>query len=209
MGTRNVTAVVFEGKYVIAQYGQWDGYPEGQGDTARKFMREKFLRPLFLARLRETRWLTDDEIEEGYKEAGHKGGDWLTEAVSRKFNAKFPYLTRDHGAEILKLVQESTGPILLRNGIDFVRDSLMCEWAYVIDLDQDTFEVYTGFNTAPLPAGERFSDLPVLDRKLKDESQYYPVKHVITFTLDSLPNKAEFLAAIRKALPKEQDEDAA
>ena len=31
MGTRNLTAVYLDGQYKVAQYGQWDGYPEGQG----------------------------------------------------------------------------------------------------------------------------------------------------------------------------------
>lgn len=32
MGTRNLTAVYLDGQYKVAQYGQWDGYPEGQGN---------------------------------------------------------------------------------------------------------------------------------------------------------------------------------
>lgn len=31
MGTRNLTAVYLDGQYKVAQYGQWDGYPEGRG----------------------------------------------------------------------------------------------------------------------------------------------------------------------------------
>lgn len=31
MGTRNLTCVVLDGKYVVSSYGQWDGYPSGQG----------------------------------------------------------------------------------------------------------------------------------------------------------------------------------
>ena len=41
MGTRNLTAVYLDGQYKVAQYGQWDGYPEGQGITALTFLRDK------------------------------------------------------------------------------------------------------------------------------------------------------------------------
>ena len=30
MGTRHLIAVQLDGEYKIAQYGQWDGYPEGK-----------------------------------------------------------------------------------------------------------------------------------------------------------------------------------
>ena len=32
VGTRHITAVVSEGQFVVAQYGQWDGYPTGAGN---------------------------------------------------------------------------------------------------------------------------------------------------------------------------------
>ena len=32
MGTRHITTVVAEGEFVVAQYGQWDGYPTGAGN---------------------------------------------------------------------------------------------------------------------------------------------------------------------------------
>lgn len=31
MGTRHLIAAMIDGEYKLAQYGQWDGYPEGQG----------------------------------------------------------------------------------------------------------------------------------------------------------------------------------
>ena len=40
MGTRNLTLVKDkEGKTKVAQYGQWDGYPEGQGSTILNFIK--------------------------------------------------------------------------------------------------------------------------------------------------------------------------
>ena len=38
MGTRNLITVTLNKKKVVAQYGQWDGYPEGQGKTVHEFL---------------------------------------------------------------------------------------------------------------------------------------------------------------------------
>ena len=40
MGTRHVTAVFLNGEPRVAQYGQWDGYPSGQGVTILDFLRK-------------------------------------------------------------------------------------------------------------------------------------------------------------------------
>ena len=39
MGTRSLIAVKSNEKYKIAQYSQWDGYPDGQGKTVLEFLR--------------------------------------------------------------------------------------------------------------------------------------------------------------------------
>ena len=41
MGTRNLTMVIQDHETKISQYGQWDGYPEGQSLTILSFLQEK------------------------------------------------------------------------------------------------------------------------------------------------------------------------
>lgn len=38
MGTRHLICIFYKGKWVVAQYGQWDGYPEGQGFKLFRFL---------------------------------------------------------------------------------------------------------------------------------------------------------------------------
>ena len=40
MGTRNLTVVVKDEQVRVAQYGQWDGYPEVTGRGILKILRE-------------------------------------------------------------------------------------------------------------------------------------------------------------------------
>lgn len=56
--------------------------------------------------------------------------------------------------EVLKDIEKA--PQLLHDHSRFADDSLFCEWAYVLDMDNDTLEIYKGFNKKPLDASERF-----------------------------------------------------
>ena len=67
----------------------------------------------------------------------------------------YPELSRDTGGDILKLIMFKN-KTKLKNSLNFAADSFFCEWAYVIDLDKNTYEVYKGFNKEPLDESERF-----------------------------------------------------
>ena len=57
------------------------------------------------------------------------------------------------------------------NSNKFLSDSLFCEWAYIINLDDGLFEVYRGFQRAPHLLGRYHWDVIPSDRG----NQYYPV----------------------------------
>jgi hypothetical protein len=202
MGTRNLTAVVVNGQYKVAQYGQWDGYPEGQGLTILNFLKN-FDEAQFRKRLEAVRFVTDEEVHGWYVAAGSKGEKFVSMDVHDKVMATHPYINRDHGGAILELIATSDGPVEVQDSLNFVSDSLFCEWAYVVDLGKRTFEVYKGFNHSPVPAGERFADM-VLREPASDGSKYYPVRLVAIFSLDKLPEEAKFLKDTQS-----EDEEAA
>ncbi len=197
MGTRNLTCAVIDKQYKVAQYGQWDGYPSGQGLTILRFLKNKLNRPLMEKRLREVQFLNNKEIE-------------LINESKESLPQQF---SRDCGGHILEFLQngeyikdelEITGwggvdrkPTTykwemdrLHNQLNFAADSLFCEWAYVVDFDENTFEVYKGFVKEP-HENERFSEMEY--EKSHREDQYYPVKLRKKYDLDDLPTEEEFL----------------
>lgn len=186
MGTRNLTAVYIDGEYKIAQYGQWDGYPEGQGKTALDFARKlanKSFRESFSEKVRACRWITQSEIDEiNAKVKSGEIADWTK---------TYPELWRDAGAEILQMVMDNGG-LVLQNDIEFAADSMFCEWAWVIDLDKNTFEGYAGFNETPLDGEDRFAFLVEKERTAHDGTHYCCIKLVKAYSLDDLPNDEQF-----------------
>ena len=75
------------------------------------------------------------------------------------------------------------------DAVDFLTDSLYCEWAYIVNLDDGTLEVYKGFNRDKGAQGRY--------RKGKaDRYGYYGVSLLTTFPLDNLPSESEFLSKV-------------
>lgn len=190
MGTRNLTAVKVDGEYKIAQYGQWDGYPDGQGLTALRFLRSVDLAK-FRERVKATRFATKEDFETLQADLD-KDED--------AFWKKHPELSRDAGAEVLELVM--SGASLLKKQLAFAGDSLFCEWAYVVDFDLGTFEVYRGFNKEKIVEGRFKSGDSTLENP---GNGYEPVKFLVSFELAKLPTEEDFLASC-KAAGKDDDD---
>ena len=212
MGTRNLTCVVLDGEYKIAQYGQWDGYPSGQGLAILRFITEDGSLARLKEKLPRCRFFEEGGRDKELLDSYNKNApEWSSDPDNRTDEQKRwfkTYISRDLGGKILRAVADSEDEeILLRGFLEFAGESLSCEWAYVIDFDKKTFEVYRGFNTEPLDPSERFANLETDDFKFNNEDNnpysYYQVKHLITFDLCNLPNELEFLGSCQE-LDKEE-----
>jgi len=142
MGTRHITMVVLNDEVVIAQYGQWDGYPDGQGETISKFIREKYDYAKFVNGLKKIKPLTEEIISDLHTQAQiFRNDGYLNTDEAKRLYAIVPELNRDTGAEILEMIQD--GKVKYHdNAKDFIDDTLFCEWAYILYLDTEELEVY-------------------------------------------------------------------
>ena len=198
MGTRHLTAVQLDGEYKLAQYGQWDGYPAGQGKTVLEFLKATNLEA-FREKLRHVRFSTDEEIQAAWVEAGaDPNSTWVNMKVSDRMKQLHPETSRDTGAGVLQIVLASPHPerLVLGNEIAFAQDSLFCEYAYVIDLDTSMFEFYIGFNKDAVTEG-RFAG----SKESGNNKDYGPVKFAGSWPLDALPTVEDL-----EALCKSEDE---
>jgi hypothetical protein len=89
----------------------------------------------------------------------------------------------------------------------FLADSVFCEWAYIIDLDEDVLRVYKGCDGGP------FLDStlpPDIDKAKYDQWTFeninqkcYPVKELYAYSLDNLP---EFMLGVTNEFKKQYRE---
>ena len=206
MGTRHLTAVICDGEFRIAQYGQWDGYPDGAGVDICKFIVENHTAlPAFRdAVRRKCRFIDDAEVERIALQFGRSidggGSIVMTLDESERYEAEYPSLHRNTGSNILAIVLRSNQPeVPLRDGRDFATDSLFCEWAYVLDLDRSVLEIYCGFNTTKVPPGQRWSTVDENSKpkgwapKYKGDKYHYPVRLAAVFHFDTIPTPETFV----------------
>jgi hypothetical protein len=205
MGTRNLTMVISKGETKVAQYGQWDGYPSGQGATILNFLTflgtDKNSKDKILKEHKENDWARNNVKEflklknlsiETFKESleslsffSEEEIDLIDEDFDKSLKQR-PYLSRNTASEILWQIAEGKVDKLISQEA-FAGDSLFCEWAYVIDLDKNTFEVYRGFNTTKIDETERFFYLQ------EESEEYKPVTLLESYDLNNLPTLDEFL----------------
>lgn len=191
MGTRNLTAVFMDGEYKVAQYGQWDGYPEGQGITCLRFLRDEIDEKAFKDNLMRIHFADDDKLKALAKEFHISEDGTIRIDDHDKLKRAYPELHRDTGAKILKMIQSGKARIL-NNYINFAADGLFCEWAWVIDFDKRTFEAYKGFKKEPLTKGDRFYFLRDFE-----ENGYSGVHIIHEWSIDNLPTDEEFISAFK------------
>jgi hypothetical protein len=212
MGTRGLIMVYANSEFKVAQYSQWDNYPEGNGQAILNFLRDfdgeyKYLKKT-MGRVTEA---PEKEIGKSWVECGapQDGDGFVSLEIADKHTQAYPEWSRDTGAKILPLILSRQGYVALRRSIDFAADSLFCEWAYVIDLDIGTFTVFKGFNQEPLDEKDRFyflqDNAEDWTPPYEGAERYYPIRALISWPLEALPTVEEFLEATNT----EKDEEVA
>lgn len=76
----------------------------------------------------------------------------------------------------------------LNGSEEFLKDSLFCEYAYILNFDREVLEFYKGFNKNPRARGRyaKYQRNPYKNETVPNE--YWGVRLVRTYPLDDLPN---------------------
>lgn len=144
MGTRHLTIVKKNDEIKIAQYGQWDGYPEYTGVRILQFCREHLTLEsglkCFGDKVDGCKFLTQDDVDKINKQIDDDPElTKLDENYKPAWTKRWPELSRDTGCNILGMVLLSQNGLELVNEMEFIHDHIFCEWAWMIDLDDMMF----------------------------------------------------------------------
>ncbi len=203
MGTRGGLGFRVDGKDFIA-YNHFDSYPEGLGDETVQGVRQ-LLSDFSLDELRDR--VRNIEFVDEDKEP--------TPEQREKFKQYFENVS--NGKDWYSLLRGMQGKAseYVKNGImidahGFLKDSLFCEWAYIINLDTLKLEVYRGFQDKYHKLG-RYSAKKERGWKPKynGENYYYPVALVMELDLTNLPDNlmSVLLPRLKEMDPERWEEE--
>lgn len=160
MGTRHLINVVYDGKLVISQYGQWDGYPTGQGVDVCNFIRSgDYTRLKVKAERGELKFLSHKDAEtlnkilfphHQEKKKGKAKTVELPDAVKDSLRTILDesHFSRDRGAEILKMAARALFEFYTIDSSDFEEGGIFrCEYVHLLNLDKDTYTIYVPSTT--------------------------------------------------------------
>lgn len=173
MGTRGIYGFRKNGKDKLT-YNHWDSYPSCLGNTMLEFCKDTSIDEMNnicdrIVLVDEESKPTDEQIEvcRSFADTSVSTGridDWYC-------------LLRDLQGEPSEW-KKISGPIYMIDNHEFIKDSLFCEYGYIINLDTNKLEFWVGFQKSPRKRN-RYGCEP-------DESGYYPCRMVSSYALEDI-----------------------
>jgi hypothetical protein len=164
MGTRNLTKVIDKnGEIRVAQYGQWDGYPDGQGRSMLAFISEYRMLEKIEKSLVKCRFVSEGEMSAAYDVYSDEPKWEELRNDFQGYGVAFPSFSRDTCTDILKVIVYSNEEVILWDDREFENDDLMCEGVFT--LNYQTKQFTTTYQN--ITASFDFDKLPTIEEYLK------------------------------------------
>lgn len=180
MGTRGLCGIRFKAKDYLT-YNNYDSYPEGLGQEVLRACKE--VKNWRAVQLSTTAIILVDDEEKPTPRQMIELQQYANTAVSeqslqdwycllRKAQGRMDYYLKGK----LKYMIDSS---------EFIKDSLFCEWGYIVNLDTMKLEVWKGFQEVPDEMNRYGTEV--------NETGYYPCKLIKEYPLRDLPTDEEFI----------------
>lgn len=178
MGTRGTYGFRKDGVDKLT-YNHFDSYPDWLGRKVVEFCKNHNVEELHkifdkIVMVNESDTPTEAQINEcienGFSDFNVSSGsnnDWYCLLRNCQGNLECLANEKDHA--------------YMTNANNFIKDSLFCEYAYIINLDDEVLEFYEGFQEKP-QEGNRYGTEP----NEEYTSKYYPCKLSLAFELNHI-----------------------
>ena len=187
MGTRGIYGFYKDGEDKLS-YNHMDSYPSVLGrdvvrfveETSIEEMNEIFDRIQMVLENEEPSEIQIKRLEE-YAKTETRHGIKIGEGTEKNWYN----LLRSAQGDLFAFKDGLSFMIDSRN---FIKESLFCEWGWIINLDDEVLEVYRGFNYEP--TYHRYSLDEPYDPDYSDD-KYYACERLIKFPLEDIPSDWE------------------
>lgn len=190
MGTRGCFGVRIDGVDKLL-YNHFDSYPTGLGRDVARFARKvpKHSRALRGA-ARALRVIAPDAPPPSADEQ-QRLAKYADTTVAEQSLASWYCLLRNTQGDLAAVLDAG----VLIDARDFITDSLMCQYAYIVNFDQRRFEVYRGLQTKPHDKGRYAGSTP--------RSGYYACALIASYPLNKIPSR--WAEAVERQVSKEYE----
>lgn len=176
-------------------YNHFDSYPEGLGADVLKFIQNHSIAEMnkFYDRIimvNEDATPTDEQ-----KENCRKNGFVNLNVSNQSENDWYCLLRNVQG--YLEDLYKCEFPYMIDDS-DFIKDSLFCEYAYIINLDTNVLEFYKGWQHVPQD-GNRYGEVP-------NEDGYYPCKLEAEIPIEQIQSAKDVNEIISKFMNEEEED---
>jgi len=190
LGTRGLVTFVTTDGVIKSAYNQYDSYPSGVGKDVLSFVRKATTTENIKAvtRLIDNLTVVSQKVEPTAQQISELSMFADTKVSTGELSEWYVLLRRTQGNPAMILYSGH-----VEDMTDFGKDSLFCEWAYAINMQDNTFEVYQGFQRET-PKHGIWAGLG----QTKDTG-YAGVERIGVWSLSSLPTDEEFFAVCQAA----------
>lgn len=214
MGTRGFTGLVVDGEEKIG-YQQYDSYPSGVGAVVLGQLREMVKDMDSLRASARALKVVSNDVPPTEAEVEQLRG-YADLSVSNQTTEDWYCLLRNTHGDLNVILEAG----YVEDVHTFPLDSLFCEYGYLVDLDNEVFQVYKGFQKST-PTKGRWATRPTAaedvatyrehvkwcaengrDPWMPEVSEYKAVELWAEYPLSALPSNEDFLK-----LDDEEDED--
>lgn len=172
MGTRHLICLYYNGRIIVAQYGGHDGHPSNTGRDIMVSLSD----PRFIRRLRaNVTLIRQGESDRDYSE-WHGGGS----------------IDENAGSSVLDDIAYAEGPLLHSFNLEFASEGGFCEWVYLVDLDAEVLEVYSGASDFQM---NRMQTRPAMRGRLAEAGVRQQLLRVTIPFIDLPGDKEELVSA--------------